>query len=31
MFLIGMSGGQAGADVCEDEFAGVLASVTIQK
>jgi hypothetical protein len=31
MFLIGMSGGQAGTDVCEDEFAAALASVTIQK
>jgi hypothetical protein len=31
MFLIGMSGSQAGADVCEDEFAGVLESITIDK
>jgi hypothetical protein len=31
MFLIGMSGGQTGEDVCEDEFAAALTSITIQK
>jgi hypothetical protein len=31
MFLIGMSGTEAGADVCDEEFASVLASITIEK
>jgi hypothetical protein len=31
MFLIGMSGAETGADMCEQEFADVLESITIQK
>jgi hypothetical protein len=31
MFLIGMSGSESGPDVCEDEFAAALQSLTIQK
>jgi hypothetical protein len=31
MFLIGMSGAQAGTDVCEQEFAAVLESIDIKK
>jgi hypothetical protein len=31
MFLIGMSGTEAGTDVCEGEFAAALASIDIQK
>ena len=30
MFLVGMSGSQTGADVCEAEFASVLSSIDIQ-
>jgi hypothetical protein len=30
MFLIGMSGGQRGEDVCEEEFAAVLRSIQIK-
>jgi hypothetical protein len=31
MFLIGMSGGASGEDVCEVEFKAVVASIVIQK
>jgi hypothetical protein len=31
MFLIGMSGSEAGADVCEPEFAAVLRSIAIER
>ena len=31
MFLIGMSGGESGPDVCEEEFAAVLKSIAIQQ
>ena len=31
MFLIGMSGGQAGVDVCEEDFDAILSSIVIQK
>jgi hypothetical protein len=31
MFLIGMSGGASGEDVCEEEFKAIVASIVIQK
>ena len=31
LFLIGMSGSDTGVDLCEDEFATILASIIIAK